>query len=144
MVVIMAAEPAITLETAVCGNTILEKQSRFLACGIPVQKKSDLERALQEAAKRFRMEKASQLSWACRLSDGTELKNDGGEPGAGRCILEVMNGMNALDCVVMVARWYGGKHLGGMRFRIYREIARELLAEQGTGRGAQDAFMRRS
>lgn len=140
----MAAEPAITLETAVCGRPVLEKQSRFIACGVPVHGKDAIAEAVQAAAKRFRMEKASQLSWACRLSDGTEMKNDGGESGAGRCILEVMNGMNALDCVVMVARWYGGRHLGSMRFRIYREAARELLAEQGTGKVATDAAVHRT
>lgn len=140
----MTTEPAITLETAVCGRPVLEKQSRFLACGLPVEKESDLERSIQAAAKRFRMEKASQLSWACRFSDGTEQRNDGGEPGAGKCILDVMCGMNAVDCVVIVARWYGGKHLGGMRFRIYRRAARELLAEQGTEKVVRNAFMHRS
>lgn len=140
----MAAEPLITLETAVCGKPVLERQSRFLACGVPLSGKDAATATIQAAAKRFRMEKASQLSWACRLADGTELKSDGGEPGAGKCILEVMSGMNAVDCVVMVARWYGGKHLGGMRFRIYRETVRELLAEQGTGKVVPNAFVHRS
>lgn len=75
------------------------------------------------------MKKASHLSWAARLSDGTELKNDGGEAGSGNCILDVMRNMEAQDCLVLVARWYGGKHLGGMRFRIYRNTTKELLEE---------------
>ena len=75
----------------------------------------------------FRLKKASHLSWAVRLSDGTELKNDGGESGSGNCILDVMRNMNAENCLILVARWYGGKHLGGMRFRIYRDATRELL-----------------
>jgi len=140
----MDPEKPITLETAVCGRPILEKQSRFLACGIPFHGRDALSEAVQAATKRFRMEKASQLSWACRLTDGSEFRNDGGEPGAGKCILEVMNGMNAVDCIVIVARWYGGKHLGGMRFRIYRRAARELLAEQGTGKVVRDAAVHRS
>lgn len=141
----MASEQALTLETAVCGRPALEKQSRFLACGVPLRAKEALADALQAAAKRFRMEKASQLSWACRLSDGTELKSDGGEPGAGRCILEAMCGVNAVDCLIIVARWYGGRHLGGMRFRLYRETVRELLVEQGTKKGGvRDAALHRS
>jgi putative IMPACT (imprinted ancient) family translation regulator len=140
----MDPENTITLETAVCGKPVLEKQSRFLACGVPLSGKDAVVSTVQAAVKRFRMEKASQLSWACRLADGTELKSDGGESGAGKCILEVMSGMNAVDCVVIVARWYGGKHLGGMRFRIYRETARELLAEQGTKREVRDASVHRS
>lgn len=75
------------------------------------------------------MKKASHLSWAFRLSDGTEIKNDGGESGSGNCILEVMRNMNTVDCMVLVARWYGGKHLGGLRFRIYRNTTKQLLKE---------------
>lgn len=75
------------------------------------------------------MKKASHLSWAIRLSDGAEFKNDGGESGSGNCILEVMRNMNAVNCLILVARWYGGKHLGGLRFRIYRNSTKELLTE---------------
>ena len=75
------------------------------------------------------MKKASHISWAIRLSDGTELKNDGGESGSGNCILEVMRNLNAENCFILVARWYGGKHLGGLRFRIYRNTTKELLNE---------------
>ena len=75
------------------------------------------------------MKKASHLSWAIRLSDGTELKSDGGESGSGNCILEVMRNLSAENCLILVARWYGGKHLGGLRFRIYRNSTKELLSE---------------
>ena len=77
------------------------------------------------------MKKASHLSWAVRLSNGTELKNDGGESGSGNCILDTMRSMNTVDCMVLVARWYGGKHLGGMRFRIYKNTTRDLIHEYG-------------
>jgi putative IMPACT (imprinted ancient) family translation regulator len=77
------------------------------------------------------MGKASHLSWALRLSNGTEQKSDGGEPGSGNCILEVMRSADAADCLILVARWYGGKHLGGIRFRIYRDTARQLLSAFG-------------
>ena len=75
------------------------------------------------------MKKASHLSWAIRLSDGSEIKNDGGESGSGNCILNVMREMDAENCLILVARWYGGKHLGGMRFRIYRNTTKELLIQ---------------
>ena len=75
------------------------------------------------------MKKASHLSWAIRLSDGTEIKNDCGESKSGNCILEVMRNMNTVNCMVLVARWYGGKHLGGLRFRIYRNTTKQLLTE---------------
>jgi len=74
------------------------------------------------------LKKASHLSWAIRLSNGTEVKNDGGESGSGRCILDVMREMDVENCLVLVARWYGGKHLGGLRFRIYRRTTAELIS----------------
>lgn len=124
-------ETGLTLVRPVCGDTVLEKQSRFLACGAPVPQVSDPSAAVQLLVPMFRMAKASHLSWACRLSSGLEFKNDGGESGAGSCVLEVMRNMHAVNCVVLVARWYGGKHLGGARFRIYRDSARALLTSHG-------------
>jgi len=83
---------------------------------------------IKTLSKEFRLRKASHLSWAVRLSDGTEVKNDGGESGAGNCILDVMREMEAVNCLVLVARWYGGKHLGGLRFRIYRKTTAKLIS----------------
>ncbi|MBD3278733.1 MAG: YigZ family protein [Candidatus Aegiribacteria sp.] len=98
-----------------------------MACGAPLSKNMDTKKMIRDLSKRFRLKKASHLSWAARFSDGTELKNDGGESGAGNCILETMRNMNAVNCLVLVARWYGGKHLGVLRFRIYRKTTRKLL-----------------
>jgi putative IMPACT (imprinted ancient) family translation regulator len=109
----------------------MEKRSRFLACGAPATPEDPPDMIVHELAGRFRMEKAGHLSWALRLRDGTERKGDGGESGAGNCILEAMRGRNAADCLILVARWYGGIHLGGLRFRIYRQAAGELLSSFG-------------
>jgi putative IMPACT (imprinted ancient) family translation regulator len=116
-----------TLKETVSGTGVLEKQSRFLACGTPFSVAGDPGEITDLLIKRFKLKKASHLSWAARFSDGTELKNDGGESGSGNCILDVMKNENAQDCLILVARWYGGKHLGGMRFRIYRNTTKELL-----------------
>lgn len=127
----MILDTDLTLAKPGCGDPVLLKQSRFVACGAPVAPGAEPAPVVQLLASRFRMTKASHLSWACRLSGGVEHKSDGGESGAGNCILEVLCSMNAVDCVVLVARWYGGKHLGGARFRIYRDAARALLAIHG-------------
>ncbi len=116
-----------TLKETVSGTPVLEKQSRFLACGTPISQAAHADETITMLSKKYKMKKASHLSWAVRFADGTELKNDGGEAGSGSCILETMRNMNAEDCLVLVARWYGGKHLGGMRFRLYRQTTSELL-----------------
>jgi putative IMPACT (imprinted ancient) family translation regulator len=58
----------------------------------------------------------------------SELKDDGGESGSGRVILEAMRAKGAGGCLVLVARWYSGRHLGGVRFRIYRSLTDKLLS----------------
>ena len=37
------------------------------------------------------------------------------------------------DHVVIVTRWYGGKHLGGDRFRHVADAVRHYLRETGAG-----------
>jgi len=118
-----------TLKETVSGTPVLERQSRFLASGAPISSPDEVCAIVNALTTRFKMKKASHLSWAMRLSDGHEMKNDGGESGSGNCILDVMKSMDAVDCLILVARWYGGKHLGGMRFRIYRDTSQELLSE---------------
>lgn len=76
------------------------------------------------------MRKASHVSWACRLViEGriSEMKSDGGESGAGSIILDVLRKSSAENVLIAVARWYGGKHLGGLRFRIYRKLTSDML-----------------
>ncbi|OPX31623.1 MAG: hypothetical protein B1H09_02490 [Gemmatimonadaceae bacterium 4484_173] len=116
------------MKETVSGTPVLEKQSRFLACGTPFSSGDDPKELTGLLSKQYRLKKASHLSWAVRLSNGTEVKNDGGESGSGRCILDVMREMDVENCLVLVARWYGGKHLGGLRFRIYRRTTAELIS----------------
>jgi putative IMPACT (imprinted ancient) family translation regulator len=100
-----------------------------MACGTPFSSGDNPKELIGLLSKSYRLKKASHLSWAVRLVDGTEIKNDGGESGAGNCILDTMRETNTVNCLVLVARWYGGKHLGGLRFRIYRKTTAELISE---------------
>ena len=70
------------------------------------------------------------MSWACRLTkDGriNDMRGDGGESGAGNVILDVLRKSSTENVLVAVARWYGGKHLGGLRFRVYSKLTSEML-----------------
>ena len=87
-------------------------------------------------AARHGLEGASHLSWAVRAGSGgsvSEGKSDGGESGAGGCILEAMRRSGCTGLLIVVARWYGGRHLGALRFRIYRAIALELASSGRPG-----------
>ena len=121
-----------TLKETVSGEVVSEKQSRFLACGAPIHSQVNSSKIIEKLIKQFRLKKASHLSWAIRLSDGTETKNDGGEAKSGNCILEVMRNMDTVNSIILVARWYGGKHLGGLRFKIYRNTTKELIIQNAS------------
>ncbi len=103
---------------------------RFAAGGIRLAPGQEPAKALEELVRHCRMHKASHVSWAYRLTlEGrvNEMKGDGGEGGAGNIILDVLRKSSTENVLVAVARWYGGKHLGGLRFRIYRKLTSEML-----------------
>ena len=56
------------------------------------------------------------------------IKNDDGEAGAGAVILKMLEREAVPDRIVVVTRWYGGKPLGGDRFRHVQEAVRLYLA----------------
>lgn len=120
----------------VCGERFEQNRSRFLACGAPLRSTDGIGGLIDDLAREFRLGKATHLSWAARCSSGDgsvlESRGDGGESGSGRCILEIMQACNTLDSLVLVARWYGGRHLGGARFRIYRKLTMDLLSREGS------------
>lgn len=121
----------VTLQSMSAGEKVEENRSRFLACGGPCGSAACVDAAVAGLIRAYRLGKASQLSWAARFRDRDgrilELAEDGGESGAAGCILGAMQAADAESCLVLVARWYGGRHLGGMRFRIYRRLASALL-----------------
>jgi len=52
------------------------------------------------------------------------LKSDDGESGAGMVILRMLERAERSGELIIVTRWYGGKHLGGDRFRHVQEATR--------------------
>lgn len=55
------------------------------------------------------------------------LKADDGESGAGMVILRMMEREKIKDHVIIVTRWYGGKKLGGDRFRRVQDATRAYV-----------------
>ncbi|WP_179378541.1 YigZ family protein [Jannaschia marina] len=70
--------------------------------------------------------KATHNTWALLGAEGP-VKNDDGEAGAGMVILRMLEREGVRDRVVIVTRWYGGKHLGGDRFRHVQTAVRAAL-----------------
>jgi len=92
------------------------------ACGSPQEATAFIKRLCRK--KKFA--KATHNSWAF-LQDGSPVKNDDGESGAGMVIVRMLERAELHNHIIVVTRWYGGKHLGGDRFRHIQYAVRHYL-----------------
>ncbi|MBB5720935.1 putative IMPACT (imprinted ancient) family translation regulator [Loktanella ponticola] len=75
--------------------------------------------------------KATHNTWAVVLPDGTPVKNDDGESGAGIVILRMLEREGLTGHIIVVTRWFGGTKLGGDRFRRVQDAVRIYLDDIG-------------
>ena len=108
---------------------ISDRGSRYAVSGGPATTRAEVEALLTELKANKRFAKATHNTWAAILS-GEGVKDDDGESGAAQIILQMLERAGLTDHVVIVTRWYGGKHLGGDRFRHVVDAVRHYLAER--------------
>lgn len=107
------------------------KASRFIGQVFAVRDEPAARAAVESVRKRHH--DARHHCWAFRLGAGDAargLSDDDGEPGgsAGPPILQVIEGAEVSDLVVVVTRWFGGVKLGvGGLVRAYGDTAKEAL-----------------
>lgn len=104
-------------------NVLSDRGSKYAVSGGRVGAREDVDAFLKALKRNRKFAKATHNSWGVVLPDGP-LKSDDGEGGAGNIILQVLEGAGLSGHLVVVTRWYGGKHLGGDRFRHVAEAAR--------------------
>ncbi|MCF6444046.1 YigZ family protein [Nereida sp. MMG025] len=109
-------------------NVISDRGSKYAVSGGPVTSKAEADLFLKNLKRAKKYAKATHNTWAVILPDGTPLKTDDGEAGAGMVILRMLERAQCKAQIVVVTRWYGGKHLGGDRFRHVQECVRVWLA----------------
>ncbi len=111
----------------VLDNILSDRGSRYAVSGGPCLD----ELAAREMVKALKADKkfakATHHTWGLICAEGA-IKADDGEAGAGIVILRMLERAGLRDHVVIVTRWYGGKHLGGDRFRHVQEAVRLYLA----------------
>lgn len=108
-------------------NVITDRGSKYAVSGRPVTSRADIDAMLKELKRQKRYAKATHNSWGALLPD-SPLKADDGESGAGMVILRMLEQAGRHGELIVVTRWYGGKHLGGDRFRHVQECVRQYLA----------------
>lgn len=111
---------------------ISDRGSRYAVAGGPAATRAEAAALLAGLKRNKRFAKATHNSWAAILS-GEPVKDDDGEAGAGALILQMLERAGLHNHVVVVTRWYGGKQLGGDRFRHVADAVRLYLRETGLG-----------
>ncbi|MEI4486073.1 YigZ family protein [Frigidibacter sp. MR17.14] len=106
---------------------ISDRGSKYAVSGAPCTTEAEARALIAGLCSAKRFATATHHSWALLSSAEGPLKVDDGEAGAGQVILRMLERAALRDHVVIVTRWYGGKHLGGDRFRHVQDAVRLYL-----------------
>lgn len=107
-------------------DVLSDRGSRYAVSGAPCSSEAEAKALVRELKRNKRFAKATHNTWALLL-EGQPLKNDDGEAGAGNVILRMLERERVTNHIVIVTRWFGGKHLGGDRFRHVQTAVRAYL-----------------
>ena len=109
------------------GHILTDKGSKYAVSGCPVTDRAGVDAALKLLKRDKAYAKATHNTWAVQLAATGALKGDHGESGAGMIIVRMLEREGLSDHLIVVTRWYGGKHLGGDRFRHVQTCVRAYL-----------------
>ena len=114
------------------GVILTDRGSKYAVSGAAVQTREDVDAVLQDRKPDKAYAKATHNTCATILPTGA-LKADDGESGAGMVILRMLERAGLEGHIIIVTRWYGGKKLGGDRFRRVQDATRAYLEHIGAG-----------
>ena len=113
-------------------NIISDRGSKYAVSGAPCQSEDEAKAFIKTLCRQKKFAKATHNTWAL-LTDEAPIKNDDGESGAGMVILRMLEREGLKNHLIVVTRWFGGKHLGGDRFRHVQEAVRIYLEDLAKG-----------
>ena len=110
----------------------LEEGSTFIGHAATVKNASDIPIALAKLLQDQSIAKATHNAYAYRIGrvGSNNLKEgmkDDGEHGAGLKILKQIQETGSTNIIVIVSRFYGGKHMGPKRFDCFKDSAQEAI-----------------
>ncbi|MGH1466349.1 MAG: YigZ family protein [Cognatishimia sp.] len=111
-------------------NVVTDRGSKYAVTGFDARNRAEVDAALKQLKKDKKFAKATHNTWAVLLSDGTPIKGDDRESGAGMVIVRMLERAALQDHLIVVTRWYGGTKLGGDRFRRVQDCVRAYLETQ--------------
>lgn len=104
-------------------NVITDRGSKYAVAGGPCKSADEARAFVTDLKRNKKFAKATHNSWGLICAEQM-IKNDDGEAGAGMVILRMLEREGLRDHIIVVTRWFGGKHLGGDRFRHVQEAVR--------------------
>jgi len=109
-------------------NALSDRGSKYAVSGGPCTSAEAARAFVKALCRNKKFAKATHNTWAVILPDGTPLKGDDGEAGAGMVILRMLERDALTGHIIVVTRWFGGTKLGGDRFRRVQDAVRVYLA----------------
>lgn len=109
---------------------LTDRGSKYAVSGGKVSTRAEAVAFVKTLCRNKKFAKASHNTWAVILPDGTPVKNDDGESGAGMVILRMLEREELQGEIVVVTRWFGGTKLGGDRFRRVQDCVRLYLDQR--------------
>ncbi len=115
-------------------GVVSDRGSKYAVTGGRVSSEAEIKSFLKRLKRAKKFARATHNTWAARLPEGMEIKNDDGEGGAGMIILQMMQREGLEGAIIVVTRWYGGTHLGGDRFKHVKTSVQHLFDALGSGK----------
>jgi len=105
---------------------IKDRGSKYSVSGGACRSSEEARAFVKNLCRKKKFARATHNTWAF-LQDTGPVKNDDGEAGAGMVIVRMLDREELPNHIVVVTRWYGGKQLGGDRFRHVQDAVRYYL-----------------
>ena len=113
-------------ELTIFDNIFTDRGSKYAVSGGVAHSKEDALALIRSLRRTKKFAKATHNTWAV-ITDTGPIKNDDGEAGAGMVIVRMLERQGLNNHVIIVTRWFGGKHLGGDRFRRVGDAVQHYL-----------------
>ncbi len=105
---------------------ISDRGSKYAVSGGACSSPEEAKAFIKQLCRKKKFGRATHNTWAF-LQGAVPVKNDDGEAGAGMVIVRMLEREGLKNHIVVVTRWYGGKHLGGDRFRHVQAAVRHYI-----------------
>ena len=117
------------------GVVLTDRGSKYAVSGAHAQDRTAVDALLKELKRDKSYARATHNSWGILFAQGNPIKSDDGEAGAGMVIIRMLERADLTDHLIIVTRWFGGKHLGGDRFRhVQTCVSAYLEADRDSGK----------